>query len=84
MYRELREKLPRVGETVRTPQGEGKVVEVHVIKEELTVLLDPEEGIRVQLKADALIPPEPADAKGPGKPPRRRRRPRRSTAAAER
>lgn len=52
-YREARNTLPKVGDTLRTPQGMGKVVDVYIIKESVLVRLD-ESGERVELNRSQL------------------------------
>ncbi|MER3474546.1 MAG: stage 0 sporulation protein [Armatimonadota bacterium] len=37
MYKEARTRLPRIGEMVQTPQGEGRVNDLNVLKEEVVV-----------------------------------------------
>src|SRR5690606_24564659 len=54
MYRELLKGLPKVGTTVMTPQGPGRVIEVLTLKE--SVLVDLGEGRRVVVKAKDLEP----------------------------
>ncbi|MBN1640457.1 MAG: stage 0 sporulation family protein [Anaerolineae bacterium] len=38
-YAEVKKRLPRVGRTIDTPHGEGKVIGVNVVREDITVLL---------------------------------------------
>ncbi|MDI3534040.1 MAG: hypothetical protein PWQ82_405 [Thermosediminibacterales bacterium] len=45
VYEGIRENLPAVGKRVITPEGEGKVVDVNVVKESVTVKLDEENQI---------------------------------------
>src|SRR5690554_657486 len=52
MYRELLKGLPKVGATVMTPQGPGRVIEVLTLKE--SVLVDLGEGRRVVVRARDL------------------------------
>lgn len=52
MYRELLKGLPKVGATVMTPQGSGRVIEVLTLKE--SVLVDLGEGRRVVVRAKDL------------------------------
>src|SRR5690606_28298832 len=59
MYRELLKGLPKVGATVVTPQGIGRVIEVLTLKE--SVLVDLGEGRRVVVKAADLLDAAPGD-----------------------
>ncbi len=68
-YGQVKSRLPRVGQTVETPQGEGKVINVNVLKETLTIEL-PEETT-ITLTAEEL-------ASEPSPPQRRSRRRRRN------
>jgi len=54
MYQELRDKLPDKGDKVKTPHGEGEVVQVHLLKEELVVAV--EEGREVRVPAAEVSP----------------------------
>lgn len=57
MYREIRSRLPKVGDIVATVHGVGKVIEIHVIKETVTVLIQgSDEMRRVQVSADEIVP----------------------------
>lgn len=40
VYHDIRKRMPRVGTIIDTPQGPAKVIELHVIKERVTVLYD--------------------------------------------
>ena len=53
MYKEVKSQLPAVGSVVTTPKGSGKVVEVNVIKETLSVEIG--EGIVVYCTKDDLV-----------------------------
>jgi cell fate regulator YaaT (PSP1 superfamily) len=50
------EHLPPVGEKIETPQGRGRVVDVNVVLERITV--DLEEGRRVDFDIRELVPKE--------------------------
>ncbi|GAI95477.1 unnamed protein product, partial [marine sediment metagenome] len=51
-YREVKERLPKVGRTITTPYGTGKVIRVSVVAESVTVLL--EDGSTVEVTAEQL------------------------------
>src|SRR5690606_13883787 len=54
-YHEISQRMPKVGARVATPHGEGKVVELHVLKEQVTVAIDEGETVRrVQVGLDQL------------------------------
>lgn len=59
-YAQAKEKLPKVGKTIDTPRGPGKVVEVNVVKE--TVQVELESQVVVEIAHDELVaadqPPE--------------------------
>lgn len=62
-YLDVRRQLPSEGETVVTPQGEGRVIAIHVISEEAVIQLDPETVITlpagsIQRKTDTATKPE--------------------------
>jgi cell fate regulator YaaT (PSP1 superfamily) len=70
-YCEVKSSLPRVGQMVSTPQGEGKVIGVNVIKEAVTVQLGGDATVTVtqdELAAERERPAKPRSRK------RRRRR----------
>ncbi len=46
-YLEMKEKLPRRGKVIDTPHGRGKVIEVNVVKESVSVELDSQVTIEV-------------------------------------
>ena len=46
-YREAKRCLPKLGSTIMTPQGQGKITEINVLRNRVTVLL--EEGASVAL-----------------------------------
>lgn len=62
-YREIRQRMPKVGTMVLTPRGLGKVVELHVIKERVTVVFDEgDEMRRMEFPLDQIRPtPEGLD-----------------------
>lgn len=71
MYKELLKELPRIGSTVETPHGPGRVVEVMAIR--ASVLVDLGDGRRAVVKADELgtaarAAGEPEAAAGDGAP----------------
>ncbi|MBU1132533.1 stage 0 sporulation protein [Patescibacteria group bacterium] len=45
VYEDCAEKLPMVGDTIRTPNGKGEVIGWHVLKKSVDVLLDDRETI---------------------------------------
>lgn len=51
-YREVKERLPKVGRTITTPYGTGKVIRVSVVAESVIVLL--EDGSTVEVTAEQL------------------------------
>lgn len=57
-YGQVRNRLPRVGKTVQTSQGEGKVTSVNVLKETLTVQLS--EDALITISAEELEEQSPA------------------------
>ncbi|TEU07996.1 MAG: hypothetical protein E3J25_12845 [Anaerolineales bacterium] len=60
-YREVKERLPKVGRTITTPYGTGKVIRVSVVAESVTVLLEDGSTVEVteeQLAARAQSVPE--------------------------
>jgi len=63
-YKEVKARLPAVGSMVMTPKGSGKVVEVNVIKETLSVEM--EDGIALQFAASDLIQEASAQEGGCG------------------
>ena len=71
-YREVKERLPKVGRTITTPYGTGKVIRVSVLAESVTVLL--EDGSTVEVTAEQLaaraqrVPDHKADALGEERP----------------
>jgi cell fate regulator YaaT (PSP1 superfamily) len=70
-YCEVKASLPRIGQMVNTPQGEGKVIGVNVIKEAVTVQLGGDATVTVTQDELAVEPERPA------KPRSRKRRRRR-------
>jgi cell fate regulator YaaT (PSP1 superfamily) len=46
-YAEVKKRLPRVGRTIHTPHGEGKVTAVNVIREDVTVRLSGDTTITI-------------------------------------
>jgi len=52
-YREIKSELPKVGDTVTTPRGSGKVVDVLIMRESVLVQLS-ESGERVEVTAEEL------------------------------
>ena len=51
-YEKMRHRLPRVGSRLSSPQGPGKVLQVHPFREEVEMLLD--DGRRLTLPLDEL------------------------------
>jgi cell fate regulator YaaT (PSP1 superfamily) len=77
-YVQSRRVLPKLGQDVMTEQGPGYVAALHILKELVTVRLDSGE--------DVVLPPAEiqfATTADPGASNRRRRRPRRDTAAPQ-
>ncbi len=56
-YLEAKHRLPRLGQVVETPNGPGQVIEVKVLREQVTVRL--EDGAIVALAGSPLAPVEP-------------------------
>jgi cell fate regulator YaaT (PSP1 superfamily) len=56
-YRDARQCLPRVGQRTETEQGPGRIAEVDVISNRITVELD--EGGRISMEADLLTHHQP-------------------------
>lgn len=52
-YREIKTMLPKVGQVISTDRGDGKVVDVLIMKESVLVQL-PESGERIEVHASAL------------------------------
>jgi cell fate regulator YaaT (PSP1 superfamily) len=69
-YIEAKRQMPRVGQVIDTPHGEGKVVGVNVVKEAVNVQLSGETTVTVKSSDVGTRPAE----EGQGSPPRRRRR----------
>lgn len=63
LYRELKGKLPKRGAWVESPRAEGKVVDVDVLSQTITVLTPSSNFIRV--KADEITAVRPKGAKKP-------------------
>ena len=61
-YKEVQGKFPKVGKTLDTPHGPGKVVKVSVLKETVNVLL--EDGSFMELTADQLEGKSPVSTRG--------------------
>lgn len=55
MYQEMRRQMPSVGATVVIPEGEGQVVELHVLSGKVVVQL--QDGSRVTVSSDNLNSP---------------------------
>ncbi len=58
LYQELRSQMPSEGELVTTPQGQGEVVELHVLAGEVVVRID--DGTRVTVAASQLKQQRPS------------------------
>jgi len=67
-YAEVKDKLPRVGKVIDTPHGQGKVVEINVVKEAIQVELESQVTIEVTHEELSSM------AQAPSKRARRRRR----------
>jgi len=70
-YAQAKENLPKVGRTIDTPHGRGRVVEVNIVKETVQVELETE--VVVELTHDELSAAA-EQPKQPEQPPKRRRR----------
>lgn len=57
-YRELAKNLPRRGERCETPEGNGKVLECHPLKQTVKVRLDNDEGRILEFESDNLKYPD--------------------------
>lgn len=62
-YAAIKEKLPRVGKVIDTPQGQGKVIEVNVVKE--TVQVELESQVTVEVSHQELDTMEQPPARRP-------------------
>jgi cell fate regulator YaaT (PSP1 superfamily) len=79
-YCEARKNLPKRGEPVTTEHGPGKVTDVNVIKDSVTVLLEsevtvevPASELKLQLQVQPVVEEEkPSKPPKPGKPRRNR------------
>lgn len=65
VYEDARKKLPKVGATVKTPDGEGRVRKVHPLREALTVKLE-DGSMREYAVAELEGPPVAAKRTGCG------------------
>jgi cell fate regulator YaaT (PSP1 superfamily) len=63
-YSEAKRSMPRVGHVIQTPQGEGKVTSVNVIKETVSVQITPETTVTVKLSDLEGQPQEQEQAQG--------------------
>jgi cell fate regulator YaaT (PSP1 superfamily) len=70
-YAETKKRLPRVGRTIDTPHGEGKVTGVNVIREDVTVRLSGDKTVTIPAN-ELQQPPQQTDS-GSRKKGRRRR-----------
>lgn len=61
-YVEARKHLPKRNKRVGTPQGAGKVIDVHPLLDAVTVIIEGENGGRFTLKREELIPLEELEA----------------------
>ena len=87
-YRELKKRFPKIGKTVNTAQGTGKVIRHNVLGERLTVKLDDTSEAEFSLSeinpsggSDPAPQKTESSPQSPGKPPKPRtrgRRPRKS------
>jgi len=73
-YREAKQDLPKVGETVDTEYGQGRVLGVNVIKQTLTVEL--ESGMALEIPCDSLAATGEKEKEGTPEQQKARRRPR--------
>lgn len=64
-YSELRQQLPKVGTEVVTPEGPGRVKQVHTLREALTVQLQDGSLIEVNV-ADLVMKGKPTGSRGCG------------------
>jgi cell fate regulator YaaT (PSP1 superfamily) len=71
LYKEMRKSLPKVGKRVATPAGDGKVVELDVLRQRVRVWFD--EGGSESFPPDVLTvlapPPQPGKKNAPPPPP---------------
>lgn len=68
LYAELRQKMPRVGMMVSTPQGNGKITGLNILKEQCIVRLDEGQEVRVDLRDIAPVGTRPEPEKKQGAP----------------
>lgn len=54
-YKEFKERLPKVGQKIKTPQGEGKITAINVIKETVTVRLEDETTVEIPASQVELL-----------------------------
>jgi len=47
IYKDFKERLPKVGQKIKTPKGEGKLVAINVVKETITVRLEDETTVEL-------------------------------------
>jgi cell fate regulator YaaT (PSP1 superfamily) len=71
-YAEVKEKLPRLGKVIDTPHGQGKVVEINVVKE--TIQVELESQVTIEVTHEELS----STVQAPSQSARRRRRGRHS------
>ncbi len=57
-YKQAKEKMPRIGQTVRTPMGEAKVIDLNPLKETVRVTLDSEATVELPLNKITFQPVE--------------------------
>ena len=62
-YQEVKGRFPKVGKTVSTPKGVGRVIKVSVLRETVNVLL--EDGSTIELTAEQLAGTAPIEAETP-------------------
>jgi cell fate regulator YaaT (PSP1 superfamily) len=67
-YAEVKDKLPKVGKVIDTPHGQGKVIEINVVKEAVQVELESQVTIEVTHEELSSMPQTPSKSA------RRRRR----------
>ena len=59
-YKDFKERLPKVGQKIKTPKGEGKLVAINVVKETVTVRLEDETTVELPAEQVEILKGPPA------------------------
>lgn len=65
-YAETRKQMPRLNSMVSTPQGPGKVRQIHVLTRTITVQVEGPNDTRIMV--DVAVPEQPEDSEAPPRP----------------